>query len=141
MDDRKKAVYYRLMQYDEIIQQVGFKIEALYGKKLIEKNPEFIFSGCYLDRENYSCEYPKYDKLLRDAQDGKFDVIVLRNISDFPGNVKDFLQFVTELHTSDHPVRVISLFEGFDTEKSNDYFFTLCSFVYAAYSEKEVHHG
>jgi len=129
------------MPYDEIIQQVGFKIEALYGKKLIEKHPEFIFGGCYIDRENYSCVYPKYDKLLCDDQDGKFDVIILRKISDFPGTVKDFLNFVSKIQKSEHPVRIISISESFNTEKFKDNFFTLCCFVFTAYSEKEAHYG
>lgn len=137
----KKTVYYRLMPYDDLFQSVCFKIEALYGKKLIEKNSEFIFSGCYLDRDDNSEEYPKFNKMIHDVENGYIDVIILRKISDFPGTVRDFLSFVSKIQESDHPVRIISISESFDTEKFKDNFFTLCCFVFTAYSEKEAHYG
>lgn len=66
----------------------------------VKKHPEWELIGKYIDEciaGTSAKKRPKFLKMFRDAKDGKFDLIITRDISCFARNTVDTLRFTREL--------------------------------------------
>ncbi len=113
----KAAIYSRKSKFtgkgDSIENQVQMCKE--HAKNILNcVEEDFIiyedegFSGGNTDR-------PRYQKMLRDAQKGKFDIIVCYRLDRISRNVSDFSQLIERLEKWE--VGFISVKEQFDTTK------------------------
>lgn len=68
-------------------------------QRLIEGNPEYIFSGIYADQgiSGFKENRPEFQRMLEDVRAGKLDLIITKSISRFARNTVTVLKFVREL--------------------------------------------
>lgn len=109
------AVYYHTKgQRTEPISK--YKSKEKYYRELIGKQPNWIYSGLYLD-EGIKCR-AQFNAMIADAKAGKFDLIITKNLSRFSRNIIDCIYLTRELLQLKRPVGIY--FE-------NEAFCTLCS--------------
>ena len=73
-------------------------------------------------------------KLLKDAADGKFDIVIFKSISRFARDTEDSLHMLRRLKAA--KVRVISFIENFDSDRDNEFIFTIHAGLAQQGSEK-----
>ncbi|GAA0265078.1 hypothetical protein GCM10008922_25170 [Faecalicatena contorta] len=109
------AIYIRVSTYDQA--RDGYSLDA-QEKALIKwcNNRGYEIYHLYADRGISGKDInhrPEMRKLLRDAQDGKFDLVLFWSLSRFTRSVSDLYNTMSLLQQ--HNVRMTSLTESFDT--------------------------
>lgn len=109
------AIYIRVSTYDQA--RDGYSLDA-QEKALIKwcNNNGYEIYHLYADRGISGKDInhrPEMRQLLRDAQDGKFDLVLFWSLSRFTRSVSDLYNTMTLLQQ--HNVRMTSLTESFDT--------------------------
>ena len=81
-------------------QEDSFETQVSYYKAFIEANDEWEFAGIYSDEKSGTKaeNRPGFQKLIRDALDGKVDYILCKSISRFSRNIVDCQKYVKLLH-------------------------------------------
>ena len=81
-------------------QEDSFETQVSYYKAFIEANDEWEFAGIYSDEKSGTKaeNRPGFQKLVRDALDGKVDYILCKSISRFSRNIVDCQKYVKLLH-------------------------------------------
>lgn len=81
-------------------QEDSFETQVSYYKTFIEANDEWEFAGIYSDEKSGTKaeNRPGFQKLVRDALDGKVDYILCKSISRFSRNIVDCQKYVKLLH-------------------------------------------
>ena len=111
-----KVAYYARVSTDKEEQQNSLFHQKSYYEKLISENPEWIFSGGYVDEGISGTGVMKrtcFLKMIEDAKLGKFDLIITKEISRFSRNTLDSLKYTREL--LDHGVGVFFQSDGINT--------------------------
>ncbi|HAP5219313.1 TPA: recombinase family protein [Enterococcus faecalis] len=89
--------------------------QVSYYSNLIQKNPEWEYAGVYSDggiSGTSTDARSEFQRLIKDAEDGKVDIILTKSISRFARNTVDLLETVRKLKAIGVEVR-------FEKEKIN----------------------
>ena len=90
------ATYVRVST-DMLDQQTSFKSQSLYYEDYIESNPNWKLVNIYRDEGISGTQVkrrPAFRRMIRDATDGKIDLILTKSISRFARNTLDTLKNV-----------------------------------------------
>ena len=81
-------------------QEDSFETQVSYYRAFIEANEEWEFAGIYSDEKSGTKaeNRPGFQKLIRDALDGKVDYFLVKSISRFSRNIVDCQRYVKLLH-------------------------------------------
>ena len=98
--NRLKVAAYARVSTDEAEQLNSYKTQCDYYTTYIQGKPEWEFVGLYADEgiTGTSAKRRKeFQRLIRDAMDGKIDLILVKSVSRFARNTVDSLQTVRKL--------------------------------------------
>lgn len=106
--ERKKvAAYARVSRESERLLN-SLSAQISYYSELIQKNPNWEYAGVYADEGISGTQAEKRDefgRMLRDADEGKIDIILTKSISRFARNTVDLLNAVRHLRSIGVEVR------------------------------------
>ena len=111
-----KVAAYARVSTDEAEQLNSYKTQCDYYTSYIQGKSEWEFVGLYADEgiTGTSAKRRKeFQRLIRDAMDGKIDLILVKSVSRFARNTVDSLQTVRKLR--DKGVRVFFEKENIDS--------------------------
>ena len=111
------AAYCRVSTGDES-QQTSYTTQKAFYKNLITGKPGWIFAGIYADEAKSGTNREhreEFNRMMKDAMDGKLDYIVTKSISRFARNTIDSLTCTRELRQLKPPVGVYFEKENIDT--------------------------
>lgn len=114
--NKLKVAAYARVSTDEAEQLNSYKTQCDYYTSYIQGKPEWEFVGLYADEviTGTSAKRRKeFQRLIRDAMDGKIDLILVKSISRFARNTVDSLQTVRRLR--DKGVRIFFEKENIDS--------------------------
>ena len=117
---KRNAAGYARVSTDHDEQFTSYAAQVDYYTKYIMQNPDWNFVEVYTDEGISGTSRKKRDgfnRMIKDALDGKIDVIITKSISRFARNTVDTLTTVREL--KDHGVEVIFEKENIHTFDSN----------------------
>ena len=119
IEPRKKVAAYARVSRDGERLLHSFSAQVSYYSALIQKNPEWDYAGVYSDEAITGTRIDWRDgfqKMLRDCETGKVDIILTKSVSRFARNTVDLLNTVRHLKEIGVEVRFeeqnISTFSG-----------------------------
>ena len=98
---RRVAVYGRVSTEHEA-QASAFENQLEWYQAEMKKHPEWTVAGVYADKGitgTSAKKRPRFMKMIEDAKDGMFDLIITREVSRFARNTVDTLSYVRELRS------------------------------------------
>lgn len=132
------AAYCRVST-DDIDQAISITFQIREYKRKILANPNWRYVGTYVDDgfSGTNTEHRQgFQKLMRDAMDGKIDMIITKAVSRFARNLMDCIGWVEALQNHDPPVRVFFEQENLDTMSQTS---GIILFVLAMVAQEESH--
>lgn len=132
------AAYCRVST-DDIDQAISITYQIREYKKKILSNPGWKYVGTYVDDgfSGTNTEHRQgFQKLMKDAMDGKIDMIITKAVSRFARNLMDCIGWVEALQNHDPPVRVFFEQENLDTMSQTS---GIILFVLAMVAQEESH--
>jgi site-specific DNA recombinase len=96
---KKVAAYARVSMDTERLEH-SLSAQVSYYSNLIQKNPEWVYAGVYSDNGISGTKTEKrhgFQEMVKDADDGKIDIILTKSISRFARNTVDLLETVRHL--------------------------------------------
>ena len=102
------AVYCRVST-DRVSQAVSFNLQKRYYVKYVKSHPNWKLIGLYSDEGKSATTVKRRDGLLmmlKDAADGKFDLIVVKSISRLCRNLGDSIRIIKELKSLPRPIGI-----------------------------------
>lgn len=138
---RKRVVVYCRVSTDGIQQTSSFELQKNYYLKFVRKKPEWKLVGLYSD-EGITATSTEHRigmlTMLEDARAGKFDIIVVKNLSRFSRNLMDCMKIIYELRDLPHPVGILFETENMYTlDKNVDFTLQVLSLVAQEESHKK----
>lgn len=121
MQQRRVAVYCRVST-DSISQAVSFNLQKKYYIKYVKDNINWKLIGLYSDEGRSATttkNRPGLQMMLRDAAEGKFDLIITKSISRLSRNLGDSIQIIKDMKKITPPVCIFFETEGIDTFDPN----------------------
>lgn len=117
MDDEKMnvAVYTRVSTMS-LNQTSSIENQELYYTDKVNKKENWNLTEIYSDEGKSGTSTKKRDafnKMMEDAREGKFNLILCASVSRFARNISDCLEYITELRLM-HPEKPIGVY--FETE-------------------------
>lgn len=117
MDDEKMdvAVYTRVSTMS-LNQTSSIENQELYYTDKVNKKENWNLTEIYSDEGKSGTSTKKRDafnKMMQDAREGKFNLILCASVSRFARNISDCLEYITELRLM-HPEKPIGVY--FETE-------------------------
>jgi site-specific DNA recombinase len=117
-EERKKRVAaYCRVSTSRADQEESFEIQKKYYEEFIQSNPDWEYAGIYYDKGitgTNAKKRPGFQKMIKDALDGKVDLILVKSISRFSRNIIDCLQYAEMMHS--HGVEICFEKEGISTK-------------------------
>lgn len=95
-----RVVPYARVSTDSEDQKNSYESQLKYYKKMIMENPEWEFVDIYADEAiSGTLDYKRNDfmRMINDAYERKFDMIITKSISRFARNTVDTLKYVRKL--------------------------------------------
>ena len=138
-EGKQRVAAYCRVSTDDIDQVISIELQKDEYKKKIRDNPNWEYMGTYVDDgfSGTNTEHrPGFRLMVRDAMDGKLDVIITKSVSRFARNMLDCIGWVTKLQEMNPPVKVIFEAEGIDTAMTTT---NLILTVLAVVAEEECH--
>lgn len=132
------AAYCRVST-DDIDQKLSIHLQIQQYMKKIKENPNWKYAGCYVDDgfSGTNTDHRQgFQKLMKDAMDGKIDMIITKAVSRFARNLMDCIGWVEALQNHDPPVRVFFEQENLDTMSQTS---GIILFVLAMVAQEESH--
>ena len=132
------AAYCRVST-DDIDQKLSIHLQIQQYMKKIKENPNWKYAGCYVDDgfSGTNTDHRQgFQKLMKDAMDGKIDMIITKAVSRFARNLMDCIGWVEALQNHDPPVRVFFEQENLDTTSQTS---GIILFVLAMVAQEESH--
>lgn len=132
------AAYCRVST-DDIDQAISIHLQIQHYMKKIRENPNWKYVGCYVDDgfSGTNTDHRQgFRKLMKDAMDGKIDMIITKAVSRFARNLMDCIGWVEALQNHDPPVRVFFEQENLDTMSQTS---GIILFVLAMVAQEESH--
>lgn len=105
---QRVAIYVRVST-DDVRQTTSFELQKKYYEDFVVKHPHWTLVNIYADEGISGTSLNKRDafnQMIRDAKDGKIDLIVTKSVSRFARNVVDFIGIVRDLTEKTPPVGV-----------------------------------
>ena len=105
---QRVAIYVRVST-DDVRQTTSFELQKKYYEDFVVKHPHWTLVNIYADEGISGTSLNKRDafnQMIRDAKDGKIDLIVTKSVSRFARNVVDFIGIVRDLAEKTPPVGV-----------------------------------
>ena len=81
-------------------QEGSFALQKEYFTNMIKNDPELEFVGCYGDfgKSGRSVEKrPEFQRMIKDCEEGKIEVIYTKSVSRFARNIADLAETVQHL--------------------------------------------
>ena len=96
---KKRVCAYVRVSTDSLEQEDSLENQIAYFKRYIKSDPEWEFAGIYADQgiTGYSERRPEFQRMLKDARDGKIDLIVVKSVSRFARNTETVLKVSREM--------------------------------------------
>lgn len=132
------AAYCRVST-DDIDQAISITFQIREYKRKILANPGWKYVGTYVDDgfSGTNTDHGQgFQKLMKDAMDGKIDMIITNAVSRFARNLMDCIGWVEALQNHDPPVRVFFEQENLDTMSQTS---GIILFVLAMVAQEESH--
>ena len=107
---RKRVVVYCRVSTDGISQTSSFELQKNYYLRFVRKKPDWKLVGLYSDEGITATSMEKRVgllTLLEDARAGKFDIIVVKNLSRLARNLMDCMNIIYELRSLPHPIGIL----------------------------------
>ncbi|WP_407309859.1 recombinase family protein [Desulfosporosinus sp. SB140] len=85
---------------DQAEQQESFSVQVQHYTSYINSNPAWIFAGIYSDNAisgKNVAKRPEFTRMVQDAENKKFNLIITKSISRFARNTQDCLETVRKL--------------------------------------------
>lgn len=137
-----RVTAYCRVSTDDEDQKNSYESQKSYYKEKITSNPEWKYVEIYADEAiSGTLDYKRNDfmRMIQDALDNKFDMIMTKSISRFARNTVDTLKYVRLL--KEHNVAVFFEEEGINTlEMSGELLLTILSSVAQQESENTSTH-
>ena len=118
-------------------QETSYESQKFYYEQKIKNNPNWIFVRVYSDRGISGLSIEKRDgfnRMIKDAQEGKIDLILTKSISRFARNTVDTLNYVRLLRSKN--VGILFEEEGINTlDMAGELLLTILSSVAQQESE------
>ena len=138
---RKRVVVYCRVSTDGIQQTSSFELQKNYYLKYVRKKPEWKLVGLYSDEGMTATSMEKrigLQTMLDDARAGKFDIIVVKNLSRLCRNLMDCMNIIYELRGLPHKVGILFETENmFTLDKNVDFTLQVLSLVAQEESHKK----
>lgn len=95
----KKVVAYARVSTHLESQENSYKSQQLYFEKYINNNKDWQLVRIYSDEVSGTSTRKRKDfnEMIRDAESGKFDIILTKEVSRFARNTLDTLQYTRKL--------------------------------------------
>lgn len=132
------AAYCRVST-DDIDQVISIELQKDNYRDKIRENPKWKYVGTYVDDgfSGTNTEHrPGFTKMMKDAMDGKIDLIITKAVSRFARNLIDCIDWVRRLQKRDSPVAVYFEQENLNTLDNTS---NIILFVLAMVAEEESH--
>lgn len=97
---KKRVVIYARVSTEHEAQMSALENQVDWYKPILAARPEWTLVGQYIDEgiTGTSAEKrPQFMKMIRDAKQKTFDMIITREVSRFARNTVDTLQYTREL--------------------------------------------
>lgn len=97
---KKRVAAYARVSLDSERLMHSLSSQISYYSGYIQKNPEWIFAGVYADEGISGTQTEKrneFKRLMKDCEDGKIDIILVKSISRLARNTVDLLSTVRHL--------------------------------------------
>lgn len=96
---RIRTCAYARVSTESLKQGESLENQIITYEGLIKSNPEYEFIKVYADQgiTGYSENRPAFQEMIRDAREGKFDLIITKSISRFARNTVTVLKVAREL--------------------------------------------
>lgn len=133
------AAAYCRVSTDDIDQVISIELQKKHYKEMIGANPKWKYCGTYVDNglSGTNTEHrPAFRLMMRDALDGKIQIIITKSVSRFARNLVDCITWVRKLQAHDPPVAVFFEQENLNTLDSTS---NIILFVLAMVAEEESH--
>lgn len=95
-----RVAAYSRVSTDSLEQKTSIVNQTESHREFIEENPAWTFAGEYIDEGISGLSVKKRDefnRMIRDAEEGKFDLIITKSVTRFARNTLDSLQFTRSL--------------------------------------------
>ena len=96
---KRVAAYARVSMETERLQH-SLSAQISYYNDKIQKNPDWLFAGVYVDdgiSGTGTAKRQDFNRMIEDAEAGKIDIILTKSISRFARNTVDLLETVRHL--------------------------------------------
>ena len=96
---KRVAAYARISMETERMSH-SLSAQISYYNDKIQKNPDWLFAGVYVDdgiSGTGTAKREDFNRMIADADAGKIDIILTKSISRFARNTVDLLQTVRHL--------------------------------------------
>jgi DNA invertase Pin-like site-specific DNA recombinase len=133
--DKIRVAAYCRVSTDSDQQEMSFETQVEVYQKKISENPDWEFAGVYSDEGitgTKAAARPGFQKMIRDAEDGKIDRIITKSISRFARNTLDCIGYVR--HLKDIGTTILFEKENIDTGSS---YSEMLLTVLAAFAQEE----
>ena len=129
------AAYIRVST-DNMDQDESYEAQQSYYEGKIKGTSGWDFAGVYGDRESgtHAENREEFGRMIRDAEEGKIDLILCKSVSRFSRNIVDELKAVK--HLTGNRINIIFEQEGIDTRQPG-YTFQLNLATAVAQTESE----
>lgn len=138
---RQRVVVYCRVSTDGLSQTSSFELQKNHYLKYVRQKPEWKLVGLYSDEGITATSTKKRIGLLtmlEDAKLGKFDIIVVKNLSRLSRNLMDCMEIIYMLRKLPHPVGILFETENmFTLDKNIDFTLQVLSLVAQEESHKK----
>ncbi len=94
----KVAIYLRVSTEDQVREGYSLEVQEEYLREYAKREQHQVYN-MYKDEgiSGYTKERPALIRLLRDAKDNKFGLVIVYKLDRFSRNLRDLLNIVDEL--------------------------------------------
>ena len=99
-DQFQRVAIYARVSTDNPMQTTSFELQQKYYEELVAQHPQWVLMKIYADEGKSGTTMQHRDgfnEMLADADAGKINLIIVKNISRFARNVVDFLSVLRRL--------------------------------------------
>lgn len=92
-----QVAVYCLISTGKIDRAFSIKLRMAHYSRLFRENPNWKYVGCYIDDifpGTNALHRRNFQMLMKDAMDGKIDLIVTKSLYQFAGNIADTLMTI-----------------------------------------------
>ena len=122
--EKLRVAAYCRVSTDYIEQEGSIEAQQTHMEEAIDANPEWENAGVYCESGvsgTKAEERPELQRLLRDCEGGRIDLVLTKSISRFARNAEDCLRMVRQLN--EQGVGIIFEKEALDTRSQESEFF------------------